>query len=290
MTGGALAAERAHRAAIYTAVLASVGLAFDCINNLSIGPAALFEGIAIPPLLVLLAVLLWRREQPSVPFGIGALLAANAVTIAALWVSQQVIAESGVSWVPFRPNHLGALSAAMLAPGGMWVGILTVTGFTGAALAQLALFDPSIRERLPFGDPWATLAFGGFGLGVLLFRRRASHVEHEAIDLQVRMKNLERFARTMLAVRDLTNTPLQTLKLSADLLRSDQPPTRFIADRIDGAVLRLKEIDRLATTYDEDLPWPRDAESIAAAEVLDDLTTRSRWPTPTRPAARSPRS
>jgi hypothetical protein len=284
---GALAAERAHRAAMYTAILGAVGLAFDCINNLAIGRAALVEGIAIPPILVLLAVLVWRDDRPSVRFGIAALLACNALVIAALWVSQQVIAESGVPWVPFRPNHLGALTAAMLAPGRMWVGILTVTGFTGAALAQYSLFDPSIRDRLPFGDPWATIAFGGFGLGVLLFRRRASRVEHDSIDLQVRMKNLERFARTMLAVRDLTNTPLQTLKLSADLLRADKPPTRLIADRVDGAVRRLQEIDRIAATYDRDLPWPPDSESIAAIDVLDDVATRSTWPTPSRPGAGS---
>lgn len=290
MTCGALAAERAHRAAIYTAGLAALGLAFDCINNLTIGPAALFEGIAVPPILVFLAVLLWRRDRPSVRFGIFSLLTCNALVIGALWGSQQVIADSGVPWVPFRPNHLGALSAAMLAPGRMWVGIASVAGFTGAAVAQFALFDPSIRERLPFGDPFATLAFGGFGIGVLLFRRRASRVEHDAIDQRVRMKNLERFARTMLAVRDLTNTPLQTLKLSADLLRSDAPPTRLIADRVDGAVLRLQEIDRIAATYDRDLPWPHDGESLAATDVLDDLATRSMWPTPTRPTARSTRS
>jgi hypothetical protein len=150
----------------------------------------------------------------------------------------------------------------------MWVGTITIAGFAGSALLQFAMFEPEIRERLPFGDPFATLAFGGFALGILVFRVRASQVENDALELQVRMKNLERFAMTMLAVRDLTNSPLQTLKLSADLLRADSPPTRMIADHIDRTVGRLQEIERIATRYDHGLRWPRDAESIASNEVL----------------------
>ena len=142
-------------------------------------------------------------------------LVVNFAVIGSLWVSSQRLADSGVNWVPFRPHHLGVLAVALLAPSRAWVGIVSIVAFTSAALLQFALFDPEIRAHLAYGDPWATLAYGGFAIGLLIFRLRGNRIEQEMTIVNTRVVELERFARTMLAVRDLTNTPLQTLELLA---------------------------------------------------------------------------
>lgn len=254
------------RVARWAATLACLGLALDLTS--ATGDPQLIEIAAIAVTASAAAWLWLRRDHPSHFMGAAAFLLVNAAVIASLWVSSQRLAESTEHWVPFRPHHLGALAVALLAPSRAWVGIVTIAGFTSAAVLQFALFDPTIRARLPYGDPWATLAFGGFAIGLYLFRLRANRIEQEIAIVHTRVVELERFARTMLAVRDLTNTPLQTLELIADLLRAEAAGPHDVADRIERAVHRMKEIEHLASAYETEVAWSSETASFDPRAIL----------------------
>lgn len=252
-----------------SAALGFFGLLFDYLANTAwVGHGHILELIALAVTASCFVGMTMIRDVPTVRLGTAVFLVVNLALIAALWEIAQHFADSGLRWVPFRENQLGAMTVALLAPPIAWVGIVTILGFTGAAVVQYALFDPSIRERIAYGDPWATIAFGGFALVLLVYRLHGNRKEREAAQVQARLEHVERFARTMLAVRDLANTPLQTLVLSVDLLRSVDPDPVVIADRIERAVRRLRDIDRIASAYEDVLGWPADTESFDAVEIL----------------------
>lgn len=260
-------ALRACQVARFASALAALGLTFDLAtapvpgaHPVELGAVGLAAGIFI---------LLSRcRDRPSLAVGTAAFLIVNLALFVALWLGAQRVAESGIPWVPFRQHHLGALTVAALAPPRLWVGLVTIAGFTVLPILQFSLFSPEIRQRMPYGDPWATLAFGGFASALLVFRLRSNRIETDVARMHAKMAALERFARTMLAVRDLMNTPLQTLQLNAELLREDRPNTKVIADRIERSVARMQEIEHVAGEYERDVAWPADAESFDPMTVL----------------------
>jgi hypothetical protein len=170
--------------------------------------------------------------------------------------------------VPFRPTQLGAVAVALLAPPRAWVGVATICGFVGAAAAQYALFDPSVRAHIPYGDPWATLAFGGFAVALLLFRLRAARIEREAIGTRADAEGFERFARAMLAVRDLSNTPLQTLTNLLELVRQRGPEMDDIAVRLERTVARLTELEEVTRPYEHQLRWQPGDEAWDPRAIL----------------------
>jgi hypothetical protein len=262
-------AVRACRVARISAALGFFGLLFDYVSSSAwVGNGHVLEMIGLAVCASCFLGMTMVRYVPTVRLGTVVFLVVNVALIAALWETAQDFAASGIRWVPFRENHLGAMTVALLAPPIAWVGIVTILGFTGAPVVQYALFDPAVRERIAYGDPWATIAFGGFALVLLVFRLHGNRKEREAAQVQARLEHVERFARTMLAVRDLANTPLQTLVLSIDLLRSADAEPAVIADRVDRAVRRLRDIDRIASAYEDVLGWPAGTQSFDAVEIL----------------------
>jgi hypothetical protein len=82
------------------------------------------------------------------------------------------------------------------------------------------------------------------------------------------MTRIEELARMSLAVRDLANTPLQTLELTLELLRrSDADPT--IVERLSRSLQRLRRLNELLASYEQDVVWTARQESFDAVRVLE---------------------
>src|SRR5262249_53691387 len=159
----------------------------------------------------LLVLLLARRKQLSVTLS-GVTIAINtAAVIYALWSADDILAREPRIWVPFQPHKLSVLVVALVAPVPAWAGLGSIAAYTAAATAQYLGFPPGVQEHLPIAEPWATLAFGVFALGLYLYRERAMRIERDWARAQAESRALDRLARIGLAVRDLSNTPLQTL-------------------------------------------------------------------------------
>lgn len=141
-------ADRAHRIAGAVGILGAAGIAFDHFTM----PAAP-TGVALGAIGICLAMLLWivlTRQRARSWRGNLAFLIVQVAILTYLWIDQQRIAESGVVWVPFRANQLGAFTVALLAPPRLWVGLVAILGFAGTAVVQFLLFEPAVRERLAY--------------------------------------------------------------------------------------------------------------------------------------------
>jgi hypothetical protein len=214
---------------------------------------------------VLLALMLSGRRGPRVT-SVGFVLN-NLGIVAALWVTNAMYATTIPGWVPFRPHHLGLVAVAVLAPPAMWAGLTSVALFVGTALVQLYTFPPALREQQT-GEPWIILVYGIFATVLLLYRAQRMAADQARIRAESDARAMQRLARSFLALRDLTNTPLQTLVLSAAQLRERNPGLEELAGRIDRAVERLQEATRIAHDYEQHLRWEPGDTSFDAEEIL----------------------
>ena len=92
--------------------------------------------------------------------------------------------------------------------------------------------------------------------------RRMLRVESESVAA-------DRLARTFLALRDFTNTPLQTIELASRIMRvrcADLAPT---LDRIDRSLSRLHRLNHTFSTYEARLRWTRNDVSLDPRGIID---------------------
>ena len=240
--------------------LGTIGLATDSVVGTPAGPTRV-QLAAIPICALLWGIALIARRSRSVVLANATFLLIIAVIATSLVSSTQHIAESGISWVPFRANQLGALAIAILAPPVAWVGIVAIVAMIGAAVLQFALFDPTIRASMPFGDPWSTLFFGVFAIVLLFYRRRADQTAQECVRAQAESESYQHYARNMLALRDLANSPLQIMLNVVTLLRARGPELAEHADQLERAIKRLTSLERAVRPLERSLRWRPGDES-----------------------------
>jgi len=253
-------AEQSWRVVQVASGVGTIGLVIDSAVGTPAG-ATRIQLAAIPICALLWGFTLLFRRSQSVALANAIFLLVDAVIIISLVSSTQHIAESGLNWVPFRANQLGALAIAILAPPVTWVGVIAIVGLIGAAIFQFALFDPSIRAHMPFGDPWSTLIFGGFAMALLFYRRRADDTAREYVRAQAESESYQHYARNMLALRDLANTPLQTMLNIVTLLRARGPDLAEPADQLERAIKRLSQLERAVRPLEQHLQWRAGDES-----------------------------
>jgi hypothetical protein len=147
--------------------------------------------------------------------------------------------------------------------------VACIAAFTLVPAAHYFAFPPEIRAHLALGEPWATLSFGAFALVALVHRVRLLRVERTATRAQAEAEWLARLAAMCFAVKDLANTPLQTLRLSTALLRRRHPEEQAPLAKMDRALDRLDQLDRTLSQYHADAPFQEEAESFDALAVLE---------------------
>jgi hypothetical protein len=110
--------------------------------------------------------------------------------------------------------------------------------------------------------------FGAFGLAFLYTQLRGRTMQVEVIRARAEAAALERLAESLLAVRDLANTPLQTIGASAAVLRKKHPELAGTLDRIDRALERLHELSRILERDETSVDWSRRHEAFDAHQRL----------------------
>jgi hypothetical protein len=193
----------------------------------------------------------------------------NAAIVTALWITSGIYAVSEADWVPFQANKLGALAVPLLAPE-RWAGLASIAAFVGTAVLRFYLFDPAIRQHIAFGEPWAVLIYGAFGVALLFYRLRGLARERDLVRAQVESAGARKLARLLLAVRDLSNTPLQVIAISSAMLRTGHPDPRGSLDRLDRAIDELHALNGVLKSYESHLEWRPGDEAFDPTAVLRD--------------------
>jgi hypothetical protein len=255
-----LRARHAWRGAFVACLLNAAGMPVDLFLSRHVPGMPWY-----PPVLSALsgvglsAWLLTRRHGATVRLGSTAFFVNNAVILVALWITSGYWASTP-NWTPFQANKLGALTVALIAPE-LGVGLLSIAGFAGTAIAKFYTFDPEIQRRLPVGEPWFMLIFAFFAVVLLLYRLRSLTFEREVLYMHAETAAAEQVARTFLHLRDSANTPIQTIVVATELLRSRNPDLPRVLATLDRAAKRLTEFSTALTRYEAMHKWSAGDES-----------------------------
>jgi hypothetical protein len=134
--------------------------------------------------------------------------------------------------------------------------------FIGSALLHHVMLAEALRARMSAGEPVGVIAYGLFALVVLGFKQRGyvlrGELEHERSEKMA----LERVARLSLALRDLANTPVQTLELVRQRLLTDDPQLRLQAERMGRALERLRRLNDILAPYQSSVIWDGEVTTV----------------------------
>jgi len=259
-----LDAKQAWRGAFVAAVLNAVGMSVDFllardIPTMPMYPYAMSTLVGVG----IIVFLLIRRPRATVRLGSAAFLANTVAILVALWITSGYWAASGRAWTPFQANKLGALAVPMLAPQ-LGVGLASIAGFAAMAVGKFYFLDPEIHRRFPVGEPWFILIYALFAGVLLIYRLRGLALEREILRVQAEAAATEQLARTFVRLRDYTNTPIQTIAFTTELLRAKTDDLKPILDRLERAVERLSQLSHALTHYENAHKWSPGDESLDA--------------------------
>jgi len=259
-----LAAKRAWQGAFSAAFLNAIGMSVDFllardIPTMPVYPYAMSVLVGIG----LLVFLLIRRPRATVRLASAVFLANIIAILMALWITSGYWATTGSAWTPFQANKLGALAVAMLAPQ-LGVGLVSIAGFAAIAIGKFYVLDPEIHRGFPVGEPWFILIYALFGAVLLIYRLRGMVLERNMLRAQAEAIAAGQLARTFMRVRNYTNTPIQTIAFTTELLRAKTHDLKPILDRLERAVDKLTECSRLLGSYENAHTWSRGDESLEA--------------------------
>ncbi|HKQ71772.1 MAG TPA: hypothetical protein VJT73_20655 [Polyangiaceae bacterium] len=201
-----------------------------------------------------------------------AFLANNVMIAIALWVGATALTPHAPRGASFQAQKLGALAVALLAPP-LLAGLGSIGIFVGSAVARDLTLAANTRARFA-EEPWATLAYGAFAVGLYLYRLHAQRLERRMHEALAEARALQRVSRVLLAIRDFSNSPLQTLQLTTALLRLRHGGATDVVDRMDRALARLCHLNQAMARYESEVDWQSGEESMDAIAVLE----RERWP------------
>jgi hypothetical protein len=263
--------KHAWRGAFVAAVLNAVGMSVDFllardIPTMPIYPYAMstLVGVGISVFLLI------HRQRATVRLGSAAFLANTAAILVALWITSGYWATSGRAWTPFQANKLGALAVPMLAPQ-LGVGLASIAGFAAIAIGKFYFLDPEIHRGFPVGEPWFILIYALFAAVLLINRLRGLALEREMLRVQAEAAATEQLARTFVRLRDYTNTPIQTIAFTTELLRAQTHNLKPTLDRLERAVDRLTELSHALTSYEDAHKWTPGDESLDATMIDEQL-------------------
>jgi hypothetical protein len=265
MTEVDIARGEARRAVLWSSVLNfSCGvmgtLAFRQANWLPMWAMVQF---AISGGVVFLVALLWRGARRPVYLGLFSLNVASALLTSL--AGANAFAFVGQVGEVYQSLKAGLVVIAVLSPslrlGAAWIGVFAV-----APIVQAHLWEPTIRNAIPAWEPWFVPIYGAIALVLLLYRRRSMTLQNELAETRAERLAIERLAGVTLAVRDLANTPLQTLTTGVGLLRHNVPDSDRVLASMERALSQLAKL-RLALAPFEREWQPADESFDALARV-----------------------
>jgi hypothetical protein len=262
-------ARIAWRGAVAAAALNLLGMPLELVVGHSVAGMPRLPGLASMALAAALLVILFRRRSDCpVPLASFAFTVNTFAILAALWSASAFWVNVPGHFSPFQAHRLGALTVALLAPEELWVGVVSIVAYIGSAFTQYSLFTPAVRATLPPTEPLALLAYGLFAIALLAYRLRGLAALRQMARVRAEADALERLARMSLAVRDLSNTPLQVIAANAEIIRMRAPELMPVVERIERALAQLQEAAHMLASHESQVKWRPGDESFDPKELL----------------------
>jgi hypothetical protein len=257
-------AAETHRAAVVAAVLGVVGTGISVFGFWSISGPHLraVQAVGILTSSGALWALRGRWVRRSQARSNVLFLLVLLPTVVMAWMVDEARAAHSAYWVPYEPNKLSVLTLAIIAPPGWPIGMLAILLFVGSALLHHMMLAETLRARMSAGEPFGIIAYGVFALVVLGFKQRGYALRGELEHERAEKVALERVARVSMALRDLANTPVQTLELVRQRLLTDDPQLGVQTERMGRALERLRRLNDILAPYQSAVVWDGEGTTV----------------------------
>lgn len=177
-------------------------------------------------------------------------------------------AEKNLQITYFGTYKVIAIIIAMLAPFPHFLGYLLLAICLFVPPLQVLLFSREVMHVSGQYEPWITMCYALAAFLVLHHRLGTLKLHATLIESQAKEKNLRDFADVALALRDLTNTPLQSLDLLIELLRHEKISQKHAAELLSKTTYRLRELMQVLSDQQKKIAQKQMRQSMDSMDIL----------------------
>jgi hypothetical protein len=256
-------------ASVLIAIVDALGPSSGILNLRGVSrPFVVARSVTILVALGVAGYLIVNRRHPRLPLA-RVLFVLPAFPVLALnWFLAGERAAHGLPTELFVREAIASTVYALAAPPRAIVSLVAIAAFTIESLLVYVRVRWSAEWSVPSWQLWTSLAYGGCMALLALYRAHRQRGEVVTIVRLEQAGALQRLLRSYLAVRDLVNTPLQTLRISTHLLATRCPDGGEITGSIERAVERLNELNQLLSDGESTVEWSPGAVGFDPVTIL----------------------
>lgn len=218
-------------------------------------------------LISLLALRKFKSHSVAVSYFFISIIVANSIFSGV--VTNLELAKSGLRYEAFAIYKVAPLVLAMLAPPAKRAGyVLIIMVGLAAVFTYYVLIPSEYLKNVLAPEPWMSVFYAVVALFIYRHRVRETQIEREAIQAIEQKNGADERARAFSAIRDLSNTPLQILELTASQLKIESPGASEKVKRLEYGIARLKELNEILESYEVEPDRPMKGLSFDSMEVL----------------------
>lgn len=173
--------------------------------------------------------------------------------------------------VPFFTIYkLMALVIATLAPSPPILGYLIIAFCFFIPPIQVLFFLPEIISMSNYYEPLLTMGYSIASFWVLSHNLKRQKLYVALIEAQGKEKTLRDFAKVATAIRDLTNTPLQSLELLTNSLKGNKIKAEKAGELLGNVTSTLDELVQILSEQEKKLEEAT-PESIDSKKIIREV-------------------
>jgi hypothetical protein len=251
------------------AIAAAVGPSSGILNLPGISRPFVISRLAtIVVTVTLTAFLIAQRKEPRLSLA-RVLFALPAIPVLFMnWFLARDRAALGLPTELFVREAIATAVYALATPPRTIIGLAPIAAFTVESLLVYLMARWSHDSQVPSGQPWTGLLSATCMAALAVFR---AHRQQKEVVIIVKLEQaaaLRGLMRSYLAVRDLVNTPLQTLRISAHLLAARYPEAHEVTGSIERAAERLNELNKVLADEASAVEWSPGMEAFDPITIL----------------------
>ncbi len=197
----------------------------------------------------------------------GSHLAATASLGVAAWITNAQLAASGISFQTFAAFKVLLLGGACIYPTRLRFSVPLLIAVAAVPAIEWLTWPAHWRAHAAVTEPTGTLIIGAISIGLLVYRTRSLAAQQLAARSRAELSTMQQVAEVALAVRDLANSPLQTLEASLSLLQAGASDPAKLTAQMDRALARLRDLNERLLPYEEHVQWS--AETFDPIAILE---------------------
>lgn len=180
----------------------------------------------------------------------------------------QLAAVKNQSISYFGSYKVMAVVIALLAPFPHYAGYFLLSFCLLIPPLQVLFFSREVMQASGQYEPWITMCYALVAFLVLHHRISTLKMHANLIESQTKEKSLRDFADVAMALRDLTNTPLQSLDLLTDLLREEKISQKQASELLSRTTYRLRDLMQVLSEQQKKIARQQVQESMNSMDII----------------------